>query len=195
VFVTDGAASPAAEPPFSAERLVRLRITEAVNATQALGVDASDLHFLGQPDAGLSTLEPNRRAALVERLAGILRSTGARELFIPHARDRHPDHEATFEIAMDALAVAGTRVRVYQYAVWMTWLNPLLVRLKLSHLRDALSLSIRPVLGKKCGAVGVYASQLAELPPGFVDAFLRPIELFFPVRESAGISRKEGVAA
>ena len=189
VFLTDGASSPVADARLVPSALVPLRVREAAAAVRVLGVPPEDVHFLGQPDGNLSAITGEARRQLIEELADHVRASGAEEVYVPHRRDAHPDHEAAFALARDAVAAAGREVQVLQYSVWMAWLLPLFWRLYPRELRGARRLSVRDVIGVKCGAVGAYASQIAMFPRGFLERFLWNHELYFPV-QTDGVKRR-----
>lgn len=79
---------------------VEERAVEAANAARILGVARRE--NAGLPDGGLSNI-PEHRHTVVRWL----RSFRPRVLLIPMAGDRHPDHNATHDLARDAAYLSG----------------------------------------------------------------------------------------
>lgn len=187
VFVTDGGASHAWHPNYQSGELIPVRKKEALTALSILGVDPSQIHFLNKPDSKLLFLNPIERQKAIEELAQILQSSQPEEVYVPHRKDRTKDHEATYELVIEAIKLSGIKVDVLQYPIWMLW-NSLLFRdLKLEELAGAYRLSIHSFQSKKKQALEVYRSQClpieAELAPILKPAFLKrfflPYEVFF----------------
>lgn len=177
VFVTDGSASHV-DLKTHPDRVTASRREEAVRACGILGVGAGDLEFLDCPDGRLEELSNVERRDLVARLAETIRRSGAREIYVPHHRDRHPDHEATYALAMDALDLAGTAAEVLEYPVWLIW-KRMPLDWSLRELYGAERLDVREVQAVKDRAIGQYASQLPTMPPGFVPQFVQGEEFFW----------------
>jgi LmbE family N-acetylglucosaminyl deacetylase len=177
VFVTDGSASHV-DLKTHPERVTASRREEALRACGILGVGADELEFLDCPDGRLEELSNVERRDLVARLAETIRQSGAREIYVPHHRDRHPDHEATYALTMDALDLAGTAAEVLEYPVWLIW-KRMPLDWSLRDLDGAERLDVREVQAIKDRAIGQYASQLPSLPPGFVPQFVQGEEFFW----------------
>jgi N-acetylglucosamine malate deacetylase 1 len=177
VFVTDGSASHidiATQP----DRVVASRREEAMAACKILGLAESDLEFLDCPDGRLHELSNIERRDLVRRMADTIRRSGAREVYVPHHRDRHADHEATYALTIDALDLAADPVEVLEYPVWLIWKRTL-VDWNLHELEGAERLDVSAVQSIKDRAIAVYASQLPTMPPGFVPQFSGGEEFFW----------------
>jgi N-acetylglucosamine malate deacetylase 1 len=175
VFLTNGDA-------FTGEAdaaLAHLRRTEATNALAALGVPPEQICFWGYPDGQLRRLEPTAQTALREQLVALLTSDRPLEIYVPHAIDQHDDHEATHDCVKQAIAQTGKLHQLYQYPIWIFWKAPLFLRLKPRHLRGWRRLNIQAVLPQKQAAIAAHASQISTLPPGFLNRFQRPEELFY----------------
>jgi LmbE family N-acetylglucosaminyl deacetylase len=188
VFLTDGSRShddrPVEHRPVD---LVGLRQEEAHRALARLGVPPGDIRFLGYPDGGLRDLPDDRREALYHDLVALLRERRPEIVLLPHGRDAHPDHEATYVPLIDALCASGQSCAVYAYQVWLLWSRTRLFdNLKLSDLRGVRRVAVAAAdLEAKRAAMAEYASQLEALPPKFVARALGPFELFFPVEPGA----------
>lgn len=178
VFLTDGQ-SGIGDPTMSREEIVQLRKREAIAALDILGVAASDLYFLAQPDGSLSNLPEQQRQQTIQQLVQLLNACQPQEVYVPHRHDRHADHEATYDLVQAAVAEAGIQVTVYQYPIWMLWKAPLLLDLKLSEILGADRLSIQLVAEQKQAAITAYDSQCNVLPPGFLKRFISPYEFFW----------------
>jgi LmbE family N-acetylglucosaminyl deacetylase len=109
-------------------------------------------------------------------------------MFINHPRDRHPDHEACYQIVDRGVREAGLPLEVYQYPIWLLWKGPLRLSGRPRELRGAFRLDVRAVQDRKDRAINVYRSQLPVLPTGFVDQFTQGYEVFFQGRTPHGQS-------
>lgn len=177
VFLTDGTGS---DPEMDPQALTRLRQGEALQAATLLGVAVEDIHFLDQPDNGLRHLPPDQRRALVRRLGDLLQRYRPAELYVPHHADRHPDHEAAYRLACDAIAESGVAPRILQYPIWLIWWGPLSLLLRRACLRGGCRLGVQAVQDRKNQAIQIYRSQLPTMPRGFLKQFTQGYELFFP---------------
>jgi LmbE family N-acetylglucosaminyl deacetylase len=116
-IMTDGRTSHAAF--IDPDELVKIRREEAAHAARALGMSADNYRFLNFPDGELAQYCDQAIAVV----SSLLNEMQPREVFVPHARDVQPDHEATYNIVLAALQRHGARVSVYEYPVWLwhTW--------------------------------------------------------------------------
>ncbi len=186
VYLTDGSASHPEHPTLTPSLLVQMRREEAEAATALLGVDHAKLTFLNEPDGTLDKLSPERRTALIDRLAAVFRLAAPDHLLLPYRKDGSSEHEAGFGLVMAALAAAGLTPRVFEYPVWAWW-NPLrMVRplLQARRIWRVEHLGYEPL---KASAVAAYRSQVQPMPPWaeavlspeFVEAFTPSVEYFF----------------
>jgi N-acetylglucosamine malate deacetylase 1 len=178
VFLTDGQ-SGVADPSLSGEQRVKLRKQEAIAALTILGVEKSDVHFLDKPDGTLSHLSESQRQQTIDRLIQLLRDYQPQEIYVPHRRDRHADHEATYELVQAAMMQLGLQATVRQYPIWIFWKAPLLLDLQVKEIVGAKRLSIQSVVEKKRAAIAVYDSQCQALPTGFLKRFTAADEFFW----------------
>ncbi len=190
VFLTDGGQSPL--PPdggVDREELPRVRVLEARAAMRELGVPESSVHGLGLPDGKLKQLPEAARSEAIDRLCALIGEHEPASVFVPHWDDGHGDHEAGFEMAVEAVRRTNSGIRVFQYTIWGPWLHPLYRAASLRDLRSAYRLPIGEVQAEKIAAIQAYTSQLVTLPAGFLDRFYRPYELFFPLTVSVAPQR------
>ena len=119
VFLTDGRYG---RPEWIApEKITEVRQQEAVNALSVLGIATSEAHFLNQIDGSLQNLPNEQRQHIVDCLAEHLKSFMPEEVYVPHRKDVHGDHEATYKLVEEAIAASGIQVEVLQYPIWMFW--------------------------------------------------------------------------
>ena len=159
--------------------LTEIREKEALKAAEALGVDSRDVIFLNFPDQGLGSLSGKFKEQIAQRIMKLLTDFQAREIYVPHRRDRHPDHEATYRIVTEAIRHSEVSFEVFQYPVWLVWGSRFGLRLTLSDLSYARLLSISEVHQKKLQAIAAYSSQADTLPRGFIEQSLKKYEIFF----------------
>jgi LmbE family N-acetylglucosaminyl deacetylase len=175
------------------------RRREALAACARLGVDASDVVFLGLPDGDLaghgSELDAAVRTLLAEPVD---------ELFFPSYIDAHPDHRALAE-AVDRLPssmVAGTALLAYPVWFWhrRAWVEPSAPRWQqvvqpawrsATRMVSTRSVTVSTAgrLDRKRDALAAHGSQVAgageggrRLDPAWLAMFLGREELFFVVR-------------
>jgi LmbE family N-acetylglucosaminyl deacetylase len=181
VFLTDGAHAPLPSDGSVLEgELVKTRVEEARAATHALGSSDADLHFLGLPDNTLQSLTGTSREGVVERLRALIVEHEPEEIYVPHHVDGHGDHEAAYDLVVEAIHRSRREVVLLQYLIWRPWLEPIFAPSCLKDLWFALRLPIEAVAEEKAHAIAEYVSQVATLPAGFLARFHRPYELFFP---------------
>jgi LmbE family N-acetylglucosaminyl deacetylase len=189
VFLTDGRGSHRSHLQVKSEELMKVRKQEALAALTTLGISPSEIYFLDLPDGMLQQLPETQHQQATEQLTQILQSFRPEEVYVPHRKDRHQDHEATYELVSAAIAHSGIQVELLQYPIWLLWQAPLLLDLKLRELAGAYRLSIRSVQDKKKQAIAAYRSQYLPLesdsalalPPGFLKQFFLPCEIFFKI--------------
>lgn len=210
-------------PPQKHREFARMRQRESVRALAALGIKPFQAVFLGYPDRGLQALwneawdfaKPYRSPftgvdhspysnsytpqtpycgrAVVNDLRALILEQRPTHIVVPHPRDAHGDHTATFCFAMHALEElrnAGfTRpIQVYTYLIHRgTWPQPrglhphleLLPPPSFAHLHERW-FSLHPsieALAAKHRAIMQYRSQMGLLGR-FLLSFVRKTELF-----------------
>ncbi|BAY16235.1 LmbE-like protein [Anabaenopsis circularis NIES-21] len=180
VFITNGQGSGNIDTE-SRKKIIQTRRQEAIKALNVLGVETSAIHFLDQVDGGLQELNLAEKQEAIAQISELLQHHQPEEVYVPHRKDCHRDHEATFHLVKAAIQQANIKVDLLQYPIWLFWRSPLFIMLKLSDIAAAYSFSITSVQQKKNQAIAAYTSQLASLPHGFVNRFLGAYEIFFKV--------------
>ncbi|MBV8884660.1 MAG: PIG-L family deacetylase [Chroococcidiopsidaceae cyanobacterium CP_BM_RX_35] len=177
VFLTDGRYG---RPEWiTPETIIEIRQQEAVNALNILGVASSGIHFINQLDGSLQHLPHDQRQHVVNQLVQRLQSFTPGEIYVPHKKDVHGDHEATYKLVQEAIAASGIQVELLQYPIWMLWQNPMSFNLKFEDTSNAYRLAIDSVRDRKKQAIESYISQMSGLPKGFLNRFFLPYEIFF----------------
>lgn len=194
VFMTDGRASH--RHLLSAAVLASIRTAEARAACATLGVDASQVVWLGYPDHELE----RHASQAVARVRDLLASSAAAEIFVPHRGEQPADHRATREIALAALA---RPMIVNEYPIWLWrhwpwcgtkvrqwWSWPRSLCTLMSEFNA--SVDIQSVIAEKRAALAEHRSQMTRLVPGakpwptlsdvaggdFLNCFFRAREIF-----------------
>lgn len=185
VILTDGAAGSKASGAASRERITQIRNEEVLAATATLGVEAEDVEFLPYPDGGLGLLLDIDRAQAVERIAALLEEFQPGEVYVTHRHDMHDDHEAAYQMVIDAILRSRITVDLLQYPIWLVWFSGLGRRLRWRDLAGAVVLPIHSVSDRKREAISAFRSQLKALPSGSVERFYSQYELFFATKISA----------
>lgn len=93
--------------------LKELRKEEVKRATRILGVSEKDLIFLDFEDGTLGNNEENAK----EKVARILFESRPVEVYLPHKKDGHPDHQATYQIVTSSIKKLGISTQIYQYSI------------------------------------------------------------------------------
>lgn len=141
VFLTSGELGLKGLPR---EEAWRTRETEAQKAAEILG--AADLNFLRQPDWFIGEQ--------VEDTALALRPIIVREspavIYLPHAEEWHPDHQAALAVVRAALANCDVTPNLMAYEFWTPMLS-------YDHVED-----ISETMVQKLRSVRCYQSQLSE---------------------------------
>lgn len=177
IFLTDGRYG---RPDWiTPETITDIRQQEATNALNILGIASSETHFLNQIDGSLQNLANDQRQYIVNELVKRLQSFMPEEIYVPHRKDAHGDHEATYELVQEAIAASGIQVELLQYPIWMLWQHPLSFDLNFEEIGNAYRLAIDSVKDRKKQAIETYSSQMPGLPSGFLARFFLPYEIFF----------------
>jgi LmbE family N-acetylglucosaminyl deacetylase len=113
VILTDGRTSHSKWLP--AEQLVRMRREEAAAAGRELGLPEECYEFLDFPDGELELHQPAAIAAVRRAVT----SFAPAEIYVPHRRDKQPDHLATYRIVRAALTGYNASLTVIEYPVWL----------------------------------------------------------------------------
>ena len=188
---------------ISPDEVAALRRREALAACAQLGVNASDLLFLGFEDGHLE----DSAGQLYDRIRDIIRAEPPQEILVPSLADRHPDHRALSEAVHRLIREGEIECAVYEYPIWYWDRYPWTHQPK--GLTDALwhflSDPILACLGeppalvrteglveRKRSAIQAYRTQSENLtgeptwwtfPNGFIETFLGSHEIFFPIHK------------
>ncbi len=178
VFLTDGQGLGVSD---SQKTLVETRQQEAEKALGILGVEASNIHFLAKPDGSLEHLSNQEKAQTIFQVSELIKVYQPEEVYVPHRKDCHQDHEATYHLIKSAISQNNFTVELLEYPIWLFWRAPIFILLKLQDIAAAHCFSITSVQDKKNRAIASYASQMESLPRGFINRFLDSYEIFFKI--------------
>ncbi len=126
-YLTDGDASHTGSPSWPGERLARVRRAEALKALSCLGVPRLHVCFLGWSDADPYVAG---QPGYVRTLARLTRWAGRftpKSLWSPWRGERHCDHVAAADLAIDLAGRLARRPILMDYMVW-GWSEPALAR-------------------------------------------------------------------
>jgi N-acetylglucosamine malate deacetylase 1 len=179
VFITDGRQSHRQEQNIKPSELIKARRKEANEALSILGVASSKIYFLEQLDGSLQGQGKQKRQDLVNEITKILIIQKPEEVYVPHRKDQHLDHEATYQLVLEAVRDSGIETEILQYPVWLFWQSLVHWKLRLNYLLGAQKISIASVQRQKENAIQAYRSQHSILPAEFLKNFLVPYEIFF----------------
>ncbi|MFM7406059.1 MAG: PIG-L deacetylase family protein [Cuspidothrix sp.] len=177
-FLTDGRGSHGADCQIQ-NQMIQIRQQESLTALDILGVNSADIHFLNYPDGSLTSLNFPSQEEIINQISELLKRYQPGEVYVPHRKDCHQDHEATYNLVRQAIAQSQITTELLQYPIWVFWRSPLFILLKLQDIAAAYRLSVTSVKGKKQKAIAAYSSQVQMLPHGFIDQFLNCEEIFF----------------
>ncbi|MBE9007085.1 PIG-L family deacetylase [Fortiea sp. LEGE XX443] len=180
VFLTNGQGSRNADVE-SRNKIVQTRKQEAIKALNILGVETSAIYFLDKADGSLQDLKTEEKQQAIAQIAELLNSYQPEEVYVPHRKDCHRDHEAAYDLVKAAINQTQIAAELIQYPIWLFWRAPLFIMLKLPDIAAAYCFSIASVQEKKNQAIASYTSQLDSLPNGFIKRFLGAYEIFFKV--------------
>ena len=124
-YVTDGENNP--WPQRALERKWRLdsadrqrwgeiRRGEAIAALGVLGVDRSEVQFLGLPDQGLTRLLLSGSEEMEQQLAECIRQCLPTHILVPDLADTHPDHSA-ISLVLETV-VQNFSTPANQFSIW-----------------------------------------------------------------------------
>ncbi|MGG6267366.1 PIG-L deacetylase family protein [Leptolyngbya sp. AN03gr2] len=178
VFLTDGD-NNSLTVNESCEDSVSLRRQEAIAALQILGVSTSDIYFLNYPDGQLQTLSEPEQQQFIAQLTVLIEHYQAQEVYVPHSKDGHSDHEMAFQTVQATLTGIARNIKLFQYPIWLFWQRTFPLQLTQQDLAGACRLNIAAVRTQKQTAIQVYQSQLPSLPFSFLRPFRASTELFF----------------
>ncbi|MBW4662162.1 MAG: PIG-L family deacetylase [Drouetiella hepatica Uher 2000/2452] len=196
LVISDGAMSHPNSQKYPAAKLRSLRIQETQSAMATLGVEASQVSFLGLPDSAVPMSTNPSFGAAVSACQKYLEAIAPQIIFLPWRQDPHADHRATWQMIQAALALQDFSTvaapRVIEYPIW-DWDTTQRGNQVNSEVTKAWRLDIHSVLELKQKAIALYRSQVTNLidddPQGFrlsadmLTHFAQPWEVF--LEESA----------
>lgn len=204
VFMTDGSRSH--KRLISEQELKSIRKSEALAATQTLGVEPSAILFLEYKYGELN----NSQDEAIPKVAELLQCHQPEEIFLPYHKEAPLDHSATNRLVLSALEICKIKAIVYEYPIWYwrhwPWTSLTGDRREiLSVLKDSLasglglhllrdfrySVYIGDVLELKRAALAQHKSQMKQLVPDsrwktlgdisngeFLECFFQDYEIF-----------------
>jgi LmbE family N-acetylglucosaminyl deacetylase len=174
VYATDGADSPSPLFPMKDARprdLARIRMGEAIEAMERLGVPATNVHFLGLADGQLD----RHATELRERLSALAGQVRPDHVLAPFRYDRHPDHLALNRAVMELFAktqASGPKITEY-FVYYQSRLLP----------RGDVRAYIRPGRLRQVSSEGVAALKRETL-----DCFRSQTTRFYPWQTRPNLS-------
>lgn len=185
VVFADGAAWP---PDRDGAENIATRDAELRTACQILALPNDALTHLSFPETHLDTVGGD----LVDAVADAVRTHRPDDVLVTSVADPHSDHVALAAAAGRALAGsgrAGTGPRLLAYPIWQ-WTRPRSWKRTVAAASTPESVRTDGYLERKQTAIAVFHSQMSAaaggeqqegLTPGFLDHFVGPREIFFPV--------------
>ncbi len=190
LVMSDGTQSHPNSRTYPAPKLKALRESETQCAMNVLGVDASQITFLGLPDGALPVRETVEFGIALAQCCDYLAAVVPSVVFVPWRFDPHPDHRATWHLIHSALhqvnCVFTSVLRVIEYPIW-DW--DMAQRQASDVAIASWRLDISDTVQLKQRAIAAYRSQTTCLidddPKGFcltlemLANFAQPWELYF----------------
>jgi LmbE family N-acetylglucosaminyl deacetylase len=186
IVVSDGVGSHPNSKLYPPARLKALREAETLSAVAALGLEPSQVRFIGLPDAAVPVAGALADQAVDEIFAAAA-DCAATALVVTWRRDPHCDHEASATL-VDRAAARIRRVRTLAYPIW-GWTLPPDTEVGLPP--EGARLDITDHVAAKSRAIASHQSQttalIADDPNGFrlqpsmLERFERPFEIFLTI--------------
>lgn len=205
VVVTDGRHSHHSEQ-ISPPQLAAIRAQESLDGCAVLGVAGDRVRMLGFEELTLW----ERLDDVAGALTSVVREFEPDEILVVTDQDWHTDHRATHVALLRAVNQCGFRGTLGAYPVWFwadgpwrsvpilplsdTWRELLGDPLAALTLPRARLVRTGPFAAAKREAFDCYRSQTTNLtgeatwatfPPGWIEPFCEPAEVFFPVSDAA----------
>jgi LmbE family N-acetylglucosaminyl deacetylase len=118
IYATDGSQSPQSILPHYQNRskdLTKIRMEEAKEALQTLGVTEKNLHFFNFPDGKLNKYSRD----FSESFISLIQQIKATHLLVPFEYDSHPDHLTVHHLTTKAIQkVTINDIKVFEYFVY-----------------------------------------------------------------------------
>lgn len=171
IFVSDGTLSHPNSKKYPAEKLLKLRESEALNALKILNVAAGDASFMRLKDRSVPIPgEPDFETA-VQKLLQILQPLQPDTILVTWEKDPHPDHRAAWQMVNAAASGLKKKPRMLQYLIWI-WELGKNTDLAVNQFNKLYFIGIKTVFNLKKQAVAAHISQVSNLidddPEGFI---------------------------
>ncbi|TVR76273.1 MAG: PIG-L family deacetylase [Sphaerobacteraceae bacterium] len=187
LVTTDGVGSHPNSRQYPPDRLREHRYQEVRCAAGMLGVEADEITFLHCPDRFVPVSGSPGFPAVVDLVTELLHVIEPQTIVVPWRRDRHCDHEASWQILREATGQSHFTGRWLEYHVWLPELGDADAFPKPGEM-CRLELDISAVLDQKRQAIAEHRSQTTDLisddPNGFrlspetLARFDEPIEIY-----------------
>ncbi len=158
-----------------------IRKQETITALSILGVNSSEIHFLDKSDGKLQDLNLEENQQTITQISELLKYYQPEEIYVPHCKDCHQDHEASYRLVKDAITGSGNYIRSITVSYLAILESANVYHIKITRYDACLSSFYSTVQGKKHQAIAAYPSQINSLPNGFIQRFLSAEEIFFKV--------------
>ena len=158
-ILTDGSASHPCSQKYPRDRLIALRKSEAIRATQWLGLPPEALWHVGLPD-GRAPLEGPLFEKVVDALSAVVVQMGAASVISTWDRDPHGDHQAAAAMAQE-LRERNLHLKIWSYLIWGWHIDPLHL-IEVPPLKGR-RIDITPWLASKQAAIFSHVSQMTDL--------------------------------
>lgn len=187
LVISDGTGSHPRSRQYPPSALQALRAQETISGLAHLGLPATAVTFLALPDGAVPLPGTTNGEAAQGRCQDYLASIRPSVVLLPWRYDPHPDHRASAQLILAALAQLKLQPRILEYPIWefdpqQRGQLPVLEQFQ------PWRLDIRAVLPQKLKAIAAYRSQLTDLiaddPTGFrltaemVAHFTQPWEVY-----------------
>ena len=188
IFLSRGEASHRSCCDTAVGKISTKRREHATDAMSVLGVDATNLYWLGLPDAYIPTRNDSQFADAVSALSELLVEIKPQIIYVTHPLDGWPDHTGATEITLAAIEHQNIGCSVHYYCIWM-WHN---LQFRSFHKVIGMSsykVDVGDVLRSKKEAISRYFSETVsgcgvpycgKYPKGFAENFVVPYEIYFP---------------
>ena len=129
VFITNGDGYPLAAAALSGKpeseltrddfaRLGATRKGESIAAAAVLGLDTTNLSFLGYPDGLMAKVPaPYNRGAAQADFSKVLRDSRPAQVYVTDRADEHPDHRITYQLVREAVTACNYSGELSTYIV------------------------------------------------------------------------------
>jgi LmbE family N-acetylglucosaminyl deacetylase len=170
------------------DEIKQIRKEEVIKATKMLGVPITNLLFLDFEDGTLGKHEKEAE----EEIAGILRKHFPVEVYFPHRRDGHPDHQVANRIIRRCLKKLGLTSANYQYSIKHKYsrIGPLIERLLGFFKNSIIEVDISEYFDLKQKAIEEFRSEILLISSKQKKPVIEKIDEFLGAKEKFYIVKK-----